>query len=71
MTIKTLTYIHNLLIEDVKTQTQVKDYIRTVADRAEAEEAPNAEYLREQQRIAFDKYLKASRALEDFEAKEW
>lgn len=71
MTIKTLTYIHNLLIEDVKTQTNAKDYTRTIADKAEAEEAPNAEYLRKQQRIAFDKYLKATRALEDFEAKEW
>ena len=71
MTIKTLTYIHNLLIEDVKTQTAAKDYIRTIADQAEAEEAPNAEYLRKQQQTAFDKYLKAPRALEDFEAKEW
>lgn len=71
MTIKTLTYIHNLLKEDVNTHANAKDYIRQVADKAEAEEAPNAQYLREQYNKAFNKYCEACNALQDFEAKEW
>ena len=71
MTIKTLTYIHNLLIDDVKTNTNAKDYARQIAEKAEDEEAPNAQYLRELYNKAFNKYLDACNALQDFEAKEW
>lgn len=71
MTIKTLTYIHNLLIEDVKTHTNAKDYARQIAEKAEDEEAPNAQYLRELYNKAFNKYRAACNALQDFEAKEW
>ena len=71
MTIKTLTYIHNLLKEDVKVQANAKNYIRDIANKAAEEEAPNAQYLSSQQQKALHKYLEACNALEDFEKQEW
>lgn len=71
MTIKTLTYIHNLLKEDVAQREDVKKYIREVYDTALEATDPTAEHLREQYNDAKDKYYDALHALEDFEAKEW
>ena len=71
MTIKTLTYIHNLLKEDVQTHENAKAYIREIYFKAQDEEKPNAEYLRKQYENARDKLREAQNALEDFEAKEW
>lgn len=71
MTIKTLTYIHNLLKEDVQTQENAKEYIREVYNKALEEEKENAPFLRKQYETQRQKLREAENALEDFEAKEW
>lgn len=71
MTIKTLTYIHNLLKDDVNLKEGAKKHIYELWNEAVEKEYSNAEYIREQYDIARDKCYEAQHALEDFEAKEW
>lgn len=71
MTIKTLTYIHNLLKEDVETQTNAKLYIQEVYNNALEEGKENASFLRQQYETQRRKLREAENALDDFEAKEW
>ena len=71
MTIKTLTYIHNLLKEDVDLKSGAKKHIYELWSEAVDKEYSNAEYIREQYDLARKKLYEAENALEDFEAKEW
>lgn len=71
MTIKTLTFIHDLLKEDVHIKKEAHNHMRDIVTTARANNQPNADFLAEQQNKAWNKYLEANRALEDFEEKEW
>ena len=71
MTIKTLTYIYDLLKEDVQSQENAKNYIREVYNKALEEGQENAPFLRKQYETQRNKLREAENALEDFEAKEW
>lgn len=71
MTIKTLTYIHDLMCEELTKRKDAYNYIREVANKAIDEEAPNAQFLSTQRDTAWQKYIEATNALADFEAKEW
>ena len=71
MTIKTLTFIHDLLKEENQTRHNAYHYIRNLANKAVEEEAPNAEYLKKQADDAWLKHIEAVKALDDFEEKEW
>lgn len=72
MTIKTLTYIHKLLTDDALTKEYVYRSARNL--QHEYEEHENTKLAAEQKEAAdhfYEDYLKASYALEDFEAQEW
>lgn len=71
MTVKTLTYIHNLLKEEVSKLKDAHTYIKTITTEAKEKEAPNADFLQRQTDKAWSKYIDAMNALEDFENKEW
>ena len=71
MNVKTLTFIHKLLTEEVEKRTGAHAYIREIANTAAKEEKPNAEYLKQQKEKAWDEYMKAYQALSDFESQEW
>lgn len=71
MTIKTLTFIHNLLKEEAAKREDAKKWILERYYEATENNAPNAETLRTQYNVAKEKYYEATNALEDFEQKEW
>ena len=71
MTIKTLTRIHNLLTEDKKTRYHAYQLLRDASDKANDEKAPNAKYLEKQKNEAWDIYIEASNALDEFESHDW
>lgn len=71
MTVKTLTYIHNLLKEDANDKETTMNFVRTIYNEAVRENKPTAEHIREQYQLCRDKYWEAREALEDFERKEW
>ena len=71
MTIKTLTYIHNLLKEEKEKQYEAYKHIRDIVTTARAENQPNADYLAELQDKAWDTYTQARHALEDFEEQDF
>ena len=71
MTIKTLTYIHDLLKEECDKREKANRWMRDLANEAEEQEQPNTQTLKEQSEIAWNKYIEARNALDDFEQKDW
>lgn len=71
MTIKTLEHIHKLLMDEADRTDNAYKSMRDIVTTARANNQPNADFLAEQQDKAWKKRLEASRALEDFEEKEW
>lgn len=71
MTIKTLTYIHELLKEEKDKRYNAYVYIRDCVTKAHCDKQPNADYLEKQQEKAWEEYRKADRALDDFEDQEF
>lgn len=71
MTIKTLTYIHQLLIDDVARCRRANEIATDARNRAEDEEADNLQTLEEARKKTWEHLRKATNALEDFEAQEW
>ena len=71
MTIKTLTYIHNLLKEEKDKTYQAYIYIRDCTAKAYHDNKPNANFLKSQQDKAWEKYREADRALDDFEEQQF
>lgn len=71
MTIKTLTFIHDLLTEETEKRRLANKWISEIYQKAVDEDAPNVQTLEEQKETAWNKYFEASRALDEFEQKEW
>lgn len=67
MTIKTLTYIHELLKEAEKTSLGAQEVARKARNEAEEKGADNFECLDSVYHKVRESYLKASTALADFE----
>lgn len=71
MTIKTLTYIHNLLIRDVEDKADIKNtYLKLYQEEKDAGAATWRETEQQYQKL-FEIYIKAKRALEEFEDQDW
>ncbi len=71
MTIKTLEFIHNLLVgEEAKTKQVYEDARRMRREYEGDNEAANRE-LMEDQKAAANEHTAALNALEDFESHEW
>ena len=71
MTIKTLTFIHESLKDEVNRRLDTKKYVYDLWEEAVEQELPTAEHIREQYNIAREKYNEAHDALEDFEQQDW
>lgn len=71
MTIKTLTYIHNLLIENEKKTMGARKTVSQALKKAEEENADNIETLKRVNEETFRAWSKAFDSLKDFEAQEW
>lgn len=71
MTVSTLTYIHELLKEEVSKREGALELIRKVYLEALDNKQPNVKCLEQQKENARKKYSKAYDALTDFESKEW
>ena len=71
MTIKTLTTIHKLLIEEEKRLTTATSMARSAYNKAEDEKAENAACLKERYNSLWDAMCVATEALREFECKEW
>ena len=71
MKLKTVNYIHNLLVENERTTREARNMAREIKSKAKEENAENYETLKEVYDRAFDSWKDASRALEDFEDQEW
>lgn len=71
MTIKTLTYIHQLLIDDAARCRKAHQIATDARNRAEDEEAENLQALEDVRKKTWEHLRKATNALEDFEAQEW
>ena len=71
MTIKTLSYIHNLLQENAEAKEDTKKYLYERWQKAVDENSPQEENLRLSYNFVKDEYYDAIHALEEFEAKEW
>lgn len=74
MTIKTLEYIHRLLIEEKTKTNEVYKAARKLQHEYEESETADRSLVKEQEAAA-DEYMKiylaAENALEDFESQEW
>lgn len=74
MTIKTLQVIHKLLIENAQRATAEYRAARALQHEYEERENPDKELIANQTAAAdelMNVHIKASNALEDFEAQEW
>ena len=71
MTIKTLVFIHELLIHERQKRYKIYTSIRDKAELAREEETENADFLYKQMNYAWDKQTDAAKALREFEDKEW
>lgn len=71
MTIKTLTHIHNLLIEAERVAHAEKELFRKARNSAEDNNDPNLECIEAQYNKARDKWLTATNALDEFESHDW
>ncbi len=74
MTIKTLKYIHQLLVDEEQKIKEIYLNARKLQHEFEESEIPNKVLIKEQEKAA-DEYMKEHiiilNALEDFEAQEW
>lgn len=74
MTIKTLEYIHRLLVEENRKTDEVYRAARKLQHEYEESETASRELAKEQE-VAADEYMRlhiaAENALEEFEAHEW
>ena len=71
MTIKTLTYIHDLLKEKVESEHGTYTHIRDLVTTARCDNATNIATLEKLQDKAWVDYTKARHALQDFEEQEF
>ena len=71
MTIKTLTFIHELLKDEVNRLNGAYSLAAEASKEAEEAEAPNAKPLDELKMQMFRKRTEAQRVLDEFEAQEW
>lgn len=71
MTIKTLTHIHNLLIEEKNRKEKALDIIRKAMYEAEENNAPNLQTLKNTYEKMRESYREADYAFDDFENHEW
>ena len=71
MTIKTLTYIHNLLIDKEKVTNSAKELARKNLINAEENELPNLKSFENLYQKTYNSWLEASRALDEFEQHEF
>lgn len=70
MTIKTLTFIHQLLIEEEAKTSRIEKWTREQLYAAEDEGKPTEELTKDKDR-AFKHHSEALAALQDFENHEW
>ena len=70
MTIKTLTFIHELLIEEEAKTARIEKWCRESLYAAEEEGKPTEELRKDKER-AFEHHGEALAALQDFENHEW
>jgi len=74
MTIKTLKYIHQLLVDEEQKIKEIYLNARKLQHEFEESEIPDKVLIKEQEKAA-DEYMKEHiiilNALEDFEAQEW
>ena len=71
MTIKTLTYIHNLMIEAEKIARASKDMLLKARNEAEDNGAPDFDSLDREYKKARERWLEADRMLGEFESQEF
>ena len=71
MTVKTLTYIHQLLIENETRRSKALEIARKARNDAEETGADNLPTLEDLYKIEFKACAEARDALADFEAREW
>ena len=71
MKLSTLNYIHELLTENVASETKAFEIVRDAFHTAEEDEASNLEELREMYGKVRKSKWDAIEALNDFESKEW
>lgn len=74
MTIKTLEYIHALLIEDERKRKEVRDNSRQLQHEYEESETASKDLIKRQTEAADEfmrEHIAALNALEDFEGQEW
>lgn len=71
MTLKTLNYIHQLLIEREAATIKAKKMVYEARAKAEEEEADNYKALCDAADRAWESYKEANDALRDFEDQDW
>ena len=71
MKLATLNYIHGILQDTADAKSRALEMVRDTFHKAEEEEAPNLETLRELYTTARQSEWDALEALEDFENQEW
>lgn len=71
MTLSTLNYIHQLLIEREAATAKAKKMVYEARDQAEIEDADNYRSLSEACDRAWESYKEANNALRDFEEQDW
>lgn len=71
MKVKTLMYIHQLLVEDEARHETARKMVREAMRKAEEEGAENVVALKDAYDKAYESYRAARGAREDFEAREW
>ena len=71
MTIKTLIYIHNALIEKEKACRTSVEILRKARNQAEYDESDNFKDLCEAYTKVWNSWVEAEAALREFEEKEW
>ena len=71
MKLKTVNYIHNLLIENKRITNEARQIASKAKRKAREENAENYMTLKGVYDRAFDTWQSASNALEDFENQEW
>ena len=71
MTIKTLTHIHQLMLENESARYSVLRHLSDAKNQAEDNEAPNLADLQKAYSEAWKAYNEALNALRDFEDHDW
>lgn len=71
MTIKTLTYIHQLLIENEAKHHNAKELARKARNEAEEKDLDNLPDMEDIYQITRGEWIDAHNARTEFEAREW